>query len=123
MLLSYTIGFGDRHDELELCLVPDKPDLLAKPIPIHALFPSRAGVVRVGPDESLMVVIDSDGALVVTAIMPASIYLTPNLPSSPGFRVKRIKFTRNAGDAGEEWQTFYDRDKGNWEEWVANKER
>ena len=119
MLLGYTIGFGERHDELELCFVPDKPDLLSKPIPVRSLFPNPAGVVRVGPDEAILVNIDSEGMMVVSAVMPCAIYLTPNLPQSPGFRVKRVKFAQD----GENWQTYYDRDKGNWDLWIANKER
>lgn len=61
----------------------------------------------------------ADGSLIISSIMPAAIYLTPNLPQTPGFKVRRIKVL--SGENGP--RVFYDRDKGSWDEWFANKER
>lgn len=119
MLLAYITGFGEKNDQLELCLIPDKPDSLARPVPIRSLFPNTAGVVRIGPDEAVNINIDPEGAMVVSGVAPATIYLTPNLPMSPGFRARRIKLV--SSEKG--YSTYYDRDKGNWDEWIANKER
>lgn len=120
MLLAFVAGYGDTKDELDLCLVADKVDALSKPVRVSCLFPNPAGVIRIGPEEAVLVNQDQiDGSLVVSAMMPAAIYLTPNLPQTPGFKVKRIKLQITGG----EYQVSYDRDKGSWEPWVANRER
>lgn len=120
MLLSYIVGFGEKGHDLELCLVPDKPDVLSKPVPVSSLFPTVAAVLRIGPDESVSITSEpTEGAIIVSGIAPATIYLTPNLPQSPGFKAKRIKIVHSGG----EFRTFYDRDKGTWDEWIANRER
>ncbi len=118
MLLAYVAGIGPG---LELCLVPEKSDKDSVPIPVHMLIDTSAAVLRVGPDEAVTVVIDpTSEEIIISAVPPAVLYLTPNLPTMPGMRAKRLKvlIDRTGGH-----RVFYDRDRGNWDLWVANKER
>lgn len=119
MLLAFVCGFGDNQEQLDLCLIADKTDILSRPIRISNLFPNPAAVVRVGPEEAAAINIDqSDGGIVISALNPSAIYLTPNLPQTPGFKTRKVKIVMSS----EEYRTFYEK-SGGWEEWIANKER
>lgn len=105
----------------ELALVPDKADSLSRPVPVRSLLPTRAAVFRIGNEEALTVSSDSNSRqLILSALEPTLIYLTPNLPQYPGFSAKHIKITISEGG---EIHTFYSRDRNHWEEWIANKVR
>ena len=119
MLLAYVPGFGQNGEQLELCLVADKADVLTRPILVGNLFPNPAGVIRVGPEEAAVINVDSqDGGMVISAMNPSAIYLTPNLPQTPGFKTRKVKVVIE----NEQHRTFYEK-SGGWEEWIANKER
>lgn len=121
MILAYVGGLGPQRDEIDLCLVADKLDSVAVPVRVKDLFPTSAAVVRIGLEEAVIVKRDeTDQSLIIAALPPGGIFLTPNLMQSPGMKVRRIKVT---GDSPEEYRTYYDRERSGWEEWVANKER
>lgn len=122
MLLSYlTRTNKDGVDYVDLCIIPDKPDLLTVPTSIFLLGETTAAVYRVGPEEAFITNIDSDGGLIIQPMEPAGLYLTLNLAIRPGLRVKRIKLTRvgNSRDC----KVQYERDRGGWEDYVANRQR
>lgn len=122
MLYCYMVVTRNGQTKSELCLVPDKMDILAAPILIRELFPTTAAVFRVGAEEVMTISADEqDGQMVVTAIEPSAIYLTPNLAQFPGMRARRIKVVP-LGDGSVRTYFAKDRNSG-WEEWVANRER
>lgn len=127
MILCFVAGLGTEKNEIDLCLVPEKPDSLAVPVRVRDLFPTVAGFQRIGPDEGVAVSNSTtDDGIVVAALPPGGIFLTPNLPNSPGFRVRRIKILLSFDEpsGAPNYRTFYERDgKKEWEEWVANRER
>jgi len=120
MILCFASGLGVNRDETDLCIVPDKPDLLSVPIRVRDFQPTVAAFHRVGPEEGVVVMMDpTDGGLVISALVPGSIYLTPNLMVAPGFKVRKIKIFEEDGL----YRTMYEREGKGWEEWTANKER
>ncbi len=106
----------------ELCVVPDKPDPLASPVVIRELFPTVAAVFRVGADEAMIVAADEhDGQMVITALEPSAVYLTPNLAQFPGMRARKVKIVPSADGS---IRSYYAKDRNTpWEEWVPNRER
>lgn len=107
-----------RHD---LCLVPDKPDMLALPIRVEELMQTDAAVFRVGAEEAMTVTIDSrENTIHISALEPALIYLTPNLAAFPGMRARHLK-VQVLGEG--RYRTFYSKDKARWDEWTPSKER
>ena len=122
MLYCFMVVNRNGQFKSELCLVPDKPDPLAHPIVVRELFPTTSAVFRVGAEEVMTVSADEqDGQMVITALEPAAIYLTPNLAQFPGMRARRVKITP-FGDGSVRTHFAKDRNSG-WEEWVANRER
>ncbi len=121
MLVCYMpIQKGDEI-ELKLCLVADKPDVFSLPVEIDKLDLTGAAVLRVGPDEACVVLQDpADNQMIISAMIPARIYLTPNLSQFPGINTQHLKVVKY--DDGS-YRTYFSRDKIKWEEWVANQER
>ncbi len=120
MVLCFVSGLGINKDEQDLCLMPDKPDILSVPVRVRELRETRAAFHRLGPDEGVNVTFDDDGGVVIAAMVPGSVYLTPNLPQAPGFRARKVKiFLEDNG----EFRTLYEREGKGWEEWISNKER
>ena len=121
MLLCYMPVEEEGRVTNELAIVPDKPDLLSRPVPVRVLFPTVAAVFRIGTDEALTVSSESTSRqLIISALEPSAIFLTPNLPQFPGFNTKHIKIV--IGENGQ-IQTFHSRDRKSWDEWIANKVR
>jgi hypothetical protein len=121
MVLCFVAGLGLNQDEIDLCLVPDKPDSLSVPVRVKDLSATVAAFQRIGPEEGVTTTFDEqDGALVINALNPASIYLTPNLPQSPGYRVRKVKILLSQDGS---YRTLYEREGKGWEEWIANRER
>lgn len=122
MLLCYMTIVRNGQTRNELCIVPDKVDPLAMPIVVRELFPTTAAVFRVGAEEAMTIAADEqDGQMVITALEPAAMYLTPNLAQYPGMRARRVKIV----PIGEsQIKTYFSKDRASsWEEWVANRER
>src|SRR5688572_5896914 len=110
MLLAYSPARHSQGDTaLYLCLLADKPDLNSPPVLVSELQPYSSAVIRIGGEEAVTVNNDpSDNGMVISVVIPASLYLTPNLPTQPGFKVKRIKITGE----GLGLKVLYDREKG-----------
>lgn len=120
MYLSFVSGLGLDRNETDLCLIAEKPDMFSVPVRMRDLKPTRAAMHVVGPQEAVTVVYEpGEKALIITPLA-AGLFLTPNLPQSPGYRVRRVKVVFE----DNEYRTYFDRERGGgWEEWVANKER
>ena len=113
----------DRGGEtrMRLCFTPDKPDILAKPILVDDLFPTNCAVIRVGQEEALVVSAEStESTIILNAIEPSYIFLTPNVAQFPGMRTRYLKVQRYSDGS---YRAFYSKDKGKWEDWVPNRER
>lgn len=120
MVLCFAGGLGINKDEIDLCLVPDKPDILSVPIRISDMFDTVAAFIRLGPEEGVNVKVDEqDGGIIITALSGAPIYLTPNLNLSPGYKVKKMKIFKEEG----QYRTYFEREGKGWEEWISNRER
>jgi hypothetical protein len=121
MLLAFVNRTRNEQDQLELCIVSEKSDLLTVPIRVFSLRAQDAAVYRAGPDETFTVNEDpNDGGLILSTSEPNALFLTQNHAVRPGMRVKRIKIV---GTSEDNCQVYYDRDKGIWERWLANRER
>ncbi len=106
---------------MRLCFTPDKPDSITVPILLDDLFPTGCAVIRVGAEEALVVSSDSsESTIILNAIEPSSIFLTPNVAQFPGMKTKYLKVQRYADGS---YRSFYSRDKSKWEDWVPNRER
>jgi len=124
MVLCFVAGLGINKNEIDLCIMPDKPDILSVPVRIKDMKETFAAFQRIGPDEGVTVTIDpQDYGIIVAAMTPASIFLTPNLPQSPGYRARKVKIFIEPGPNGNTYRTLYEREGKDWEEWVANRER
>ncbi len=105
----------------ELCIVPDKPDPLALPIRIDQLQPTHSAVFRVGQEEAMVVTVDErENAMIISALEPALVYLTPNLSAFPGMRARHLKITKTGPG---QYRPFHSKDKTRWEEWTPSIER
>jgi hypothetical protein len=117
MYFGYFITGSGRDVSSELSIASDRPTSNSSPIPIALLKQTDGGVYFVGVEESFTVKIEDDNGLVISALKPAKLYLTPNRPEKPGFSVSKIKV--GLDNNGNEY-VLYDRDKG-WEEFNPNK--
>jgi hypothetical protein len=120
MLLCYCNGLGKEQNEIDLCFVPDKADGMTRPFRVRDIRVTASAVYRIGPEETLIAKFDPEGSgIIFEPIPPAGMYLTPNLSVQPGFRVKKVRISVGA----DGFKTFFDQERGKWEEWVANKDR
>lgn len=120
MMLGYVSGLGRYHDETDLCVIAEKVDSVTVPVRVRDLVPQTAAVYRIGPEEAVTVTYDEEsGGKIIAAVASGVFYLTPNLIQSPGLRTRRVKIWLE----GDMYRTMYDRERGRWEEWVANRER
>jgi len=113
--------FGLYKSELgvtpELCLIPEKMNTGFYPLMIKDLIQTSCAMCFLSNEEATNIIFNEEGAVVVTPLKPAKLYLTPNRPEKPGFSVTKIKIhflTNNTV------KVFYDRDKG-WEEFTPSK--
>jgi hypothetical protein len=117
MYFGYFITGSGANITSELSIASDRPNSTSAPIPISLLKQTNAGLYFIGVEESFTVNVDDDNGLIVSAVKPAKLYLTPNRPEKPGFSVTRVKIRL---DNNSNEYVFYDRDKG-WEEFNPNK--
>lgn len=120
MLVAYLTRIRDGKDYTDLCIIPDKPDLLTVPTSLFTLGETPVAVYRIGPEESFITNIEPDGALVITPIEPAGLYLTLNVAVRPGMRVKRVKVIRTGEKS---CKIYFEKERAGWEEYLANRQR
>ena len=119
MLLAYVPNIRDQNGLPTLCLIPDKQDKFSDPVPLNCLTPDSGAVYHIGSGESVKVYTENND-VVIEPVRPAILYLTPDLPERPGYRVDRIK-VQPRGD--NRYHVFYDRDRQGWSVWSSNTEK
>jgi hypothetical protein len=118
MIFGYISGVSKDSERPELCVTADKPSYFSKPVRIDSLRSTEAGVHLLSIDEGFTVTKDkSDGSITISPVPPCILYITPNLPHKPGFKVDQVRVTK-IGTTGEE-RAFFNRGKG-WEPWTPN---
>jgi hypothetical protein len=119
MIFGLISGVANVGDGPTLCIIPDKPSPFSVPIKISSLIPTDCAIHFVSVEEGFTVTLDpNDNGTIISAVRPNVIFLTPNLPHRPGFRVDRIKIMTLPHD---HHATFFDRGKG-WENWNPNRQ-
>lgn len=93
MLFAYAYCYGSASERPELCLIPDKPDQFSVIVRVDSLIETAAAVIRLSPTEGIKVKFE-DSALVIEAVIPARIFITPSLPDRPGIIVKSVRVVR-----------------------------
>lgn len=114
MYFGFFVVGKDESERVELAIAPDKHIPGTGPIPVSKLKPTNTGYFFVGYEESIKVELDQEGSMIIQAVKPSKLYLSPNRPEKPGFAVNKIAVRKDHS------LVFYDRDKG-WEEFLPNK--
>ena len=117
MLLAY-ITTSQGHFP-ELCLVADKASTFSMPVRIATMLPTENAIHLLSVEEGVTMAIDpTDNSRIITPIVPANLYLTPNRPEKPGYKVDRVKIIE--GENGN-FIVFLDRGDRGWESWQPNQ--
>lgn len=120
MLLAYVNFHQPAGDRLDLCIVPEKLDVFAAPIRVEALPLTTNAIVRVSSLEGIKVRLDdSDGGLIIAAVEPSKLFLTPSQPDLPGIEVGKFKIVLRSDSAH---LVFFKPLMGSdtWKEWRPN---
>lgn len=123
MLFSYYHCFGVQSEKPELCILAEKVDSLCVPVRVASLIETTAGVCRVGPEEAIVAELDDDGGIIISAVKPGRICLTPDLHDCPAITVKSLKILK---DEKEGFKSFYVQErheKGDWQPWNPLEKR
>ena len=113
MLIALCTLPGKEDEYPRLCMVPDKLAPGVTPVNLRFAVATTAAVQFLSSDEGYIVRQADSGFLEIEPLAPAILYLTPNLPSRPGFSVNKIQF-KILGD--NRYEVNFDRGKG-WEKW------
>jgi hypothetical protein len=123
MLLAHVSFTHEKESYTDLCLVPIEESRYVEPTRIRLLRPQASAVYHIGPREAVMVMPgDEPSSIIIEPLTPAPLYLTPDSPTQPGYRVARVKIVKK----GNEFSTYFkmkDQIGAGWKEWVANKIR
>ncbi len=104
-----------KEDELpRLCVIPDKLIPGVTSVNLEHVQVTESAIHYLSPDEGFVIRSLEDGFKELEPLLPAVLYLTPNLPSRPGFSVSKVKF-KFIGD--NRYQVFFDRAAKGWEQW------
>lgn len=115
MLFGYSlVNDTQKGLRLELALIPDKSGVA--PVPIYTLPYTEAALCFASQEEAFLVKPADEASLIVEAVKPAKLYLTPNRPEKPGFSVSRVKIGRLKDG---KLTCHFDREKG-WEPFTPN---
>lgn len=117
MLLALCTLPGKEDERPRLCLIPDKLTPGITPVNLEFAVPTLAAVHYLSADEGFVLREIDQGFKEIEALAPARLYLTPNLPSRPGFSVTKIKF-KILGP--QQYEVHFDRSKG-WEQWKPSE--
>ena len=58
--------------------------------------------------------------MIIEAIKPKGIYLSPNLAERPGVMVAKVKIVKLGP---RQYKTYYYKDRAGWEEFIANDDK
>ena len=113
MLLALCTLPGKEDEYPRLCMVPDKLSPSITPVNLRFAVTTDAAVQFLSPDEGYVVRQADSGFTEIEPLAPSILYLTPNVPSRPGFSVDKVKF-KILGD--NNYEVHFERGKG-WEKW------
>ena len=117
MIFCFLHGIDPGSQKPELCLVSSSPSEFSTPVLVKNLRVTDSAVHCLSIEEGFTVDTDSeDNGLVITPVPPAILYLTPNRPEKPGYKVNKVKVVERGGGYQ---QVFFDRDRG-WQQWQPN---
>ncbi len=123
MLLAHVSFTHAKDSYTDLCLIPDEESNYVEPTRIRLLRPRASAVFHIGPKEAVMAYSgDSPNSLIIEPFAPAPLYLTPNSPTQPGFRIAIMKITPIESDFKIEYKTK-NSPNVSWKVWEANKVR
>ncbi len=118
MIIAYTNGFGPDPQIPELCLIPEKPDMLSRPVVVDYLFETKCAIYRLSPQEVFTIALDpKDNGLVIRAVKPTAVCITPNFADKPATKVTELKIIREGAKA---YRILYIPDTSGdkaWREW------
>lgn len=122
MHLAYSLITIGNQPRMELCLIPDKPDIFNSPVPVDLLDDSSAAFYSIGVGEGVNISIDpKDNSKIITPLKPGILYITVNTPVNPGVKAHQIKLVYT-GD--RKYETYYRRDgKEDWRKFISNAPR
>lgn len=119
MLIAYTNYHDPRSENLDLCLIPERPDQYAFPLKVSALRQVENAIIRVSALEGIKVKQEGEATLIVTPVEPAPMFITPSYPDLPGIRIKLAKFIFEPNIV----RVFFTlpAGKAEWREWRPNE--
>lgn len=120
MLFAYAYCFGSESERPELCLIPDKPDQFSVIVRVDSLIETKAAIIRLSPTEGIKVKYEpQESALLIEAVVPAKIYITPSQPDRPGVIVKSLKVVRK----DDEFLSYFKDETrdSSWKLWKPNE--
>lgn len=117
MIFGFVSGVATQGEAGELCIVADKASGYSIPVKVKTLRPTDAAVHLISNEEAVTVAIDAnDQGMIISPVRPSMLYLTPNMPEKPGFKVDKVKVIPQANNT---YRCFFDRGRG-WENWTPN---
>lgn len=92
MLLAYVAFQEGTQDYAKLCLIPGDQHRFAAPVNVDLLFQTDSAVFWVGPKEAVIVSVEGEEeSKIIRPVRPASLFLTPDTPNTPGTRAAAVK--------------------------------
>jgi len=117
MILGYVSGVLPDNDKPQLCIVADRPSDYSVPIRVESLISTDCAIHLVSNFEGLLIESgELPQSVIISAVRPAKLYLSPNLPEKPGFSVDRVLI---AASTSGSFNVRFDRGR-NWEDWRPN---
>lgn len=123
MFLSYVTCGQLEAARPVLCIVPDKPDQFSSLIPVASLGETVCAYHRASALETFTVARDeADGGMVLQALTPSKLFITPDLHDKPGVAVALLKILET--EKGVVVSYIQEGDpSATWKEWNPNKRR
>ncbi len=115
MLFGYVPVPVDGKDEIKLSFLPSYPDIMSRALRVDILRVSKSAVYFLSPLEAVYASWDSEHqSLVVQAVPPSVIYLTPDSSDKPGIMARKLRIKQlEDGDVAVEYARKFD------EPWMA----
>lgn len=114
MLLAYTTSLSHDHITPELVIIPASVGTYSPPVAVRSLVESSHAVFFISAKEAVVVEI-TDTGLIITPVLPANFFLTPDTTERPGVQAGRVLI-----ETAEDGKTViqYSRERnGKWIPW------
>ncbi len=118
MMLGLVTLKGAEDELPELCIVPDKPSHLCEAVKVSKLLITDFAVQLLGIEEGFTLQKNDSGAgVILTPMVPAKLYLTPNRADKPGFSVSAAKIVEGTDGT---FAISFRREGRDWQDWNPN---